>query len=1115
MSVYEPRETQYDSPFDEEEARRSAEVARQTANNEAGESNDTAAKNDRIQQLADKEKAGTLSGGQATELGALRSDFTTGAIHQDSSGNWRNEEGGTATQEQIDNRLDINVSAQSANADEPTPDFEPGSTPYEMGFRTEAEYKRSQAYGDEMSRYGPHPGSKVPEGTVVVTDAGGDPYLRIPPDKARDPEYLGGLSSTGQGLRIPAKDYGGKEKLLTFDQVNKLNESEGQAKFDLEVKYGLIEKGGQFLDYNKATGEYSYLSPKEVAAQEAYKVDLKKFEADLKTAPQELQDGYKRNGIQGYNDAVQALQNAEGNSPGRYAFGTGLVRMADGQYISRADYDALDKKYQDIGRKNGYGSMVYAIKKAYEDEVKASLKDVPQNLKDAYASGGIEGYEKEIKRLQGEYDKAQERFLKESKSAKAYFVDEGVAHIPGFNYGKDYNADFDKLKPEIQRAVIEYYGSLKPIKLLGVEQSLTMSPEAARFQERAKATAGLIPVVGTAIYWNSPDIKVGGVTIGQNTQRAVNIALDATIVASWIKPGLGAGKNIIANIGRSKGEIKAFEALRAETGAATTPLKKALVKAASAYVDNQGAIRDIESYLAKTEHLEQRAGKASAEGLRASSKRSLTILKDKSELLRQDVVKAVKRFDEGHAARFQDMPREGLDKTFVKHLDNIVDVAFRDIKSPPAIQREIKGLERQANQALKTGRSSGEIANIKMRIAEANYKLGISQSGEAQKLYRRYLAVSDQLSNFKGVRTKQDIVRLTNQRAKLYQKLTTALKKLEIDGFKPKGGRGGGRVILRDLTQTDRPTILMSATGKRLRIRPASSAKLGGGVKTTKEPQKYKILDDMPAPLKIPASTSAKSKDEPNIVPGRLPSVSPGRKQKSFTVPSIRPGILPAQGPKVRSETDTEPATLTAITPKTVSDIKTSTTPDIKTRPRLEPNRLPKTSTPPTHTPPPPITPPPPKLPPPRVGSKDKADREAVLKAGGAIAWYQGKVAGKDRWDTIINPYSSNADYRMILGDPPKGATIVTRGKGASYTTAQVLYGNAPKREVDVDSGFQDISIRPIGRKRIKLDYKPDLEGSTTGDITIGQPRNHSITTSNRRISGRKIRITPPRGRIR
>lgn len=159
------------------------------------------------------------------------------------------------------------------------------------------------------------------------------------------------------------------------------------------------------------------------------------------------------------------------------------------------------------------------------------------------------------------------------------------------------------------------------------------------------------------------------------------------------------------------------------------------------------------------------------------------------------------------------------------------------------------------------------------------------------------------------------------------------------------------------------------------------------------------------------------------------------------------------------------------------------------------------------------------KPPPKRIrlpgGSKgEKNKRQSILAAGGAIAWRMGKVGGTDRWDTIINPYADNSDYLMVLGEPPEGATIVSRGVGSAYRTAQVTKGQAPKRAVLVDSGFIDVNIKPEGRKQIAVAFTPDPQGLTKGDITIGGGNRAIINRIPPRISSKRLRITPKRPRI-
>jgi hypothetical protein len=151
----------------------------------------------------------------------------------------------------------------------------------------------------------------------------------------------------------------------------------------------------------------------------------------------------------------------------------------------------------------------------------------------------------------------------------------------------------------------------------------------------------------------------------------------------------------------------------------------------------------------------------------------------------------------------------------------------------------------------------------------------------------------------------------------------------------------------------------------------------------------------------------------------------------------------------------------------------------------------------------------------------DQEKRQAILEAGGAVAWRQGQVGGKDRWDVIINPYQDNSDYVMLLGRPPEGAVTFARGPKSAYKTAQQFRtGKPPTRKVLVDSGAMDIGLIPEGPHGVSLKFAPDPKGLTKGDITIGErsPRISQgfVPISRRaRMPWRNIRITPRTPRLR
>lgn len=153
----------------------------------------------------------------------------------------------------------------------------PGSTMYEMGFRTPEEYRKAQQAG---TAYGPHEGKEVPEGSVVVKTA---PYgtLRWSPGErgpaatqVRKGEYW--ISHEG--------------KLLTFTEAKLVQR---EAKLAREA-------------YLKWVYEEAPAVEAQILAHEAYLERLVRFEAELKDLPQPFQDAYRKGGVAAYNKLVEA-----------------------------------------------------------------------------------------------------------------------------------------------------------------------------------------------------------------------------------------------------------------------------------------------------------------------------------------------------------------------------------------------------------------------------------------------------------------------------------------------------------------------------------------------------------------------------------------------------------------------------------------------------------------------------------------------------------------------------------------------------------------------------------------------------------------------------------------
>lgn len=269
--------------------------------------------------------------------------------------------------------------------------------------------------------------------------------------------------------------------------------------------------------------------------------------------------------------------------------------------------------------------------------------------------------------------------------------------------------------------------------------------------------------------------------------------------------------------------------------------------------------------------------------------------------------------------------------------------------------------------------------------------------------------------------------------------------------------------------------------------------------------------------------TVVQSKRIPANISGREDETPPRGKKEN--TPRGREELDPRRGTNnPRGIVEKPPRGYEGVEPKTRKGVITSprapTNPPRPSAPDTPP-RIPPSITPPPEPPTlPPFTPKYPK----NRSLSDREKRRVIAESGGAIAWKQGTVTKQgggrqDRWDAIVNPYSSNEQYIMVLGKPPRGATIVKRGPRSAYATAQMLYGQPPKRQIRVDSGLEDVTVTAEGRK-INVRFTPDPHGKTTGDITIGQrQRNISepvkpISAPLKPIDNKNTRISPAKKAI-
>lgn len=123
----------------------------------------------------------------------------------------------------------------------------------------------------------------------------------------------------------------------------------------------------------------------------------------------------------------------------------------------------------------------------------------------------------------------------------------------------------------------------------------------------------------------------------------------------------------------------------------------------------------------------------------------------------------------------------------------------------------------------------------------------------------------------------------------------------------------------------------------------------------------------------------------------------------------------------------------------------------------------------------------PPKIPKINTSVYQKKARETIRNSKSAIAWRQGQLHGKDRWDVVTNPYGQE-QYFIIMGRRPMGARVIS-GPGSAYKTAQIV-GDVPhdlRRPALIDqAGMFSTKLSPLGES------SRDLRITFTRDIDIG-----------------------------
>lgn len=319
--------------------------------------------------------------------------------------------------------------------------------------------------------------------------------------------------------------------------------------------------------------------------------------------------------------------------------------------------------------------------------------------------------------------------------------------------------------------------------------------------------------------------------------------------------------------------------------------------------------------------------------------------------------------------------------------------------------------------------------------------------------------------------------RLESVSNRIKTQLDETIKRLDVTAAgKEEGGRGGGRTLVRP-PKTEGGITTRSGGGVKGGAGISAEAALArsGTTKTSyqaakelgleedtgnadvrqvREPQR--IGETKPTPSEIPYPDR-----QPIVTPGGEPAKEPARQNEPEpeATPGSKPGAKPGAGTKTGTTTGT--GTGAAPTPRIIPKPIPKPQPKPAPQPQPKPAPLPepekeklKTPTKTPVKPVEPITPMPTRIPL-LSGKDDKKKRELIKKTKGAVTIRFGALHGKSVWHTFM----PDGRRIVVIGDAPQGATIVTKGKGSAYATAQAVGG---KIFTPIDAKFGAVRARIV-----------------------------------------------------
>ena len=1003
----------------------------------------------------------------------------------------------------------------------------PGSTMYEMGFRTEQESLDAQSRG---VAFGPHAGKSVPTGSVIVPDtiSGRKTALRVTP---HDIGIYGAVAPHLLTKRKLAQQWAasivkGKQVLIPAKEAQRISLLKGKAQFKARVAVGLIPPGSFYISRT----EYIPAS----------------VMADMRRTTPEL---HKILTTQGYQPFVRAV---EKHNREVKEFEKKHIKLADDKFMLIADFNALPEADRTIALREGFGALnrryvanqaaiaklnPYTDKEGFIDASKY-LRDNPkevQTLRDAgleskdikeaikfnlqpfVATTSLEGWWQNITKAGGDKLNIVEfqSFLRKHPELAEQGRKVALAPVP---------------KPKKPTMTLSNYiagfmtvRGVPPPIMPGVafnREQLQMRDLALAEYGRLYGDKTALKEVGI-VY---AEVTVPGVYVARNwttlatKDKVINIAIDVASVALCLGVfkviGVAArqltGVTKVAKIATKAG--KAGKELDDARRAFATVQRVGKIKVGSPlWVKQANRVAQLQTKSMKADKLFLQQ----LEKIDSLSPRQLLNLEKRSGL--KGIAKAIK--DIGKA-------QGNLDKAWKK----LSKLKFNpNAKTPRQIAANNRYLKAQAN----------------VQTAQVRLQAALGRAGSTLK--PRYTP-SPPAAEFKGYG--------------MEWKAGTPAPKADASSPTTVEAIESFLARTREVTPTGREPWYVQRAGVAVAEKPKVEPKVAAASLKLKAIYKKAKAKPTPKP-KVPEvkpsafpGIKAVVKATPRVAPTAIPAEAFGRmtadqlakhyrENTDMAVNAVartieehlealkgveklthfsREGIKELTRAGIMEFTRAQQANLTAAaTRAAVQNVvrsQAAAKPGIATQAKIGTSVLVKAATSAIVSPKPrvivkPVVKPKPvkkPVPVPLVllpGASDKTKRKAIKDAKGAIAWRHGELHGKDVWHVGLYPYTSDEHWGTVLGKKPAGATIV-KGPGSAKQTIKLLYGKAPPRKITGDIGFFDWRIKPVGVRKVDIEFEPDPKMETTGDITIGR-RAPPITERRPALSnsGKGFRITP------